>query len=75
MGAVAMAIRVQIIDLIGAPGGTAGEVDVGGPDAGIDDIDVHPRRRVNRGEALIEGQGALVDPIQPPGRLGLGRVD
>ena len=75
MGAVTVAIRVLIIDLIGAPGGTAGEVDVGGADAGIDDVDVHPRRRVDRGEALIEGQGALVDPIQSPGRLGLGRTD
>ena len=62
--------RVVVEDVV-AVEGTAAELPMGDPDPGIDDVDAHPR---SLGTVPIEGvQGLmpLVDPVEPPWRIGL----
>ena len=39
------------------------------PDPGIEDVDIYTSASGGEGEEIIQGSIALVDPIQPPGRI------
>ena len=53
----------------------AGELLVAGADSGVDDVGVNALPRLVVVVGVVQRQVALVDPIEPPGRRALGRVD
>jgi hypothetical protein len=78
MRAVAVAVLrgAVVVDGVVAVGGAAAEVGVGDPDAGVDDVRGDARAGAVRvGVRRAERQARLVDPVQAPGRVGLGGGD
>ncbi len=70
--AVAVGGAAAVVDGRVARGGAAGELRVGGQDAGVDDVGLHTGAVVVVGVRAAQRQVALVDAVQAPGGVALG---
>jgi hypothetical protein len=75
VGAMAVAVvRRAAVDHVVPARHTAGEFAVIQADAGVQDVDAHALPGGGIDERSVQRQGALVDPVQPPGSIVLDGV-
>ena len=73
--AVAVARPVAVADGRVAGADAPGELLVRGPQAGVEDVGVHPRAGLVVGVGRVERQGALVDAVEAPRGARLADVE
>ncbi len=73
IGPVAMAVvrAIAIHDFGNAAANPAAELDIGCPDAGVDDVCVHARTALGIGVAMVERQEPFAGSVQAGHRIGL----